>query len=48
VDEARKELLEIYGWLSEGFDTPDLREARALFEEFTEDYEQRMVVNNAK
>jgi len=30
VDEAGQMLGEIYGWFSEGFDTPDLREARAL------------------
>lgn len=23
-------LAEVYGWFTEGFDTPDLREARAL------------------
>ena len=39
VDEAGQMLGEIYGWFSEGFDTPDLREARALLEEFAEDYE---------
>jgi predicted ATPase len=30
--EARIELAEIYGWFTEGFDTQDLREARALLE----------------
>ena len=30
---ARQMLAEIYGWFSEGFDTPDLRDARALLEE---------------
>jgi adenylate cyclase len=30
--EARSELAEIYGWFTEGFDTPDLQEARALLE----------------
>ncbi|MGH8566380.1 MAG: hypothetical protein ACREXW_20840, partial [Gammaproteobacteria bacterium] len=30
--EARRELAEIYGWFTEGFDTKDLREARALLE----------------
>jgi predicted ATPase len=29
-DEARQLLTEIYGWFTEGFDTPDLREAQAL------------------
>jgi predicted ATPase len=30
---ARKALVEIYGWFTEGFDTPNLREAKALLEE---------------
>jgi hypothetical protein len=30
--EARAMLAEIYGWFGEGFDTPDLQEARALLE----------------
>jgi hypothetical protein len=28
-------LAEIYGWFTEGFDTPDLQEARALLEELS-------------
>ena len=32
-EEARKLLSEIYGWFTEGFDTPDLQEAKALREE---------------
>jgi predicted ATPase len=32
-DEARGMLGEIYAWFSEGFDTPDLLEAKALLEE---------------
>jgi tetratricopeptide (TPR) repeat protein len=32
-EEARRMLEEIYGWFTEGFDTRDLREARALLEE---------------
>jgi predicted ATPase len=35
VDEARQMLAEIYGWFTEGFDTPDLQEARALLNELT-------------
>ncbi len=31
-EEARKMLAEIYGWFTEGFDTKDLKEARALLE----------------
>jgi predicted ATPase len=30
--EARELLAEIYGWFTEGFDTADLQEARALLE----------------
>jgi predicted ATPase len=30
---ARKVLTEVYGWFTEGFDTPDLMEAKALLEE---------------
>ncbi len=32
VEEARQLLGDIYGWFTEGFDTPDLREARAWLE----------------
>jgi hypothetical protein len=32
-EEARQMLAEIYGWFSEGFDTADLQEAKALLEE---------------
>jgi len=32
-DEARQELGEIYGWFTEGFNTPDLKEARAILEQ---------------
>ncbi len=31
--EARQMLAEIYGWFTEGFDTADLKEAKALMEE---------------
>ena len=30
--EARELLAQIYGWFTEGFDTPDLKEAKALLE----------------
>jgi predicted ATPase len=33
LDEARQVLAEIYGWFTEGFDTRDLQEAKALLEE---------------
>jgi tetratricopeptide (TPR) repeat protein len=32
-DEARAMLAEIYGWFTEGFDTADLKEAKALLDE---------------
>src|SRR5262249_32906836 len=32
-DEARRMLAEIYGWFTEGFDTADLKDAKALLEE---------------
>ncbi len=31
--EARQMLAEIYNWFTEGFDTKDLQEAKALLEE---------------
>jgi predicted ATPase len=33
VSEARKLLAPVYGWFTEGFDTRDLKEAKALLEE---------------
>jgi predicted ATPase len=35
IDEARQALAEIYGWFTEGFDTPDLSEARALLKDLS-------------
>jgi predicted ATPase len=32
-DEAHKLLAEIYGWFTEGFDTADLKDAKALLDE---------------
>ncbi len=32
-EEARKMLAEIYEWFTEGFDTRDLQEAKALLED---------------
>lgn len=29
-------IAEIYNWFSEGFDTPDLKDAKALLEELTD------------
>jgi predicted ATPase len=34
-DEARSMLAEIYGWFTEGFDTADLEDAKALLDELT-------------
>ena len=34
-EEARQMLAEVYGWFTEGFDTPDLKEAKALLEELS-------------
>jgi len=34
-DEARAMLAEIYGWFTEGFDTADLKDAKALLDELT-------------
>jgi predicted ATPase len=31
-DDARQLLAEVYGWFTEGFDTADLQEAKALLE----------------
>jgi hypothetical protein len=33
TEEARQMLVEIYGWFTEGFDTPDLKNAKTLLEE---------------
>jgi hypothetical protein len=32
---ARQRLVQIHGWFTEGFDTHDLQEAKALIEELT-------------
>jgi predicted ATPase len=34
-DEARTMLAEIYNWFTEGFDTADLKDAKALLDELT-------------
>lgn len=34
-EEAHEMLAEIYGWFTEGFDTADLKEAKALLEDLT-------------
>jgi hypothetical protein len=35
-EEARQTLSEIYKWFTEGFDTKDLKDAKALLEELSE------------
>jgi hypothetical protein len=35
-DEARTMLAEIYGWFTEGFDTADLKDAKALLDELND------------
>jgi predicted ATPase len=35
-DEARTMLADIYNWFTEGFDTADLKEAKALLDELSE------------
>ena len=34
-DDARELLAPVYGWFTEGFDTPDLKQAKALLDELT-------------
>ena len=34
-DEGRDLLAAVYGWFSEGFETPDLRDAKALLDELS-------------
>jgi hypothetical protein len=36
LDEVHRMLAEIYGWFTEGFDTKDLQEAKALLGELAE------------
>jgi hypothetical protein len=36
VSEAQKLLAPVYGWFSEGFDTRDLKDAKALLDELTD------------
>ena len=33
VDDARDLITPVYGWFTEGFDTPDLKDAKALLDE---------------
>jgi len=36
LDEAHRMLSEVYHWFTEGFDTKDLQEAKALIEELSD------------
>jgi predicted ATPase len=36
VQQARELLAQVYGWFTEGFDTRDLKDAKALLEELAE------------
>ena len=40
-DEARDLLAPVYGWFTEGFDTLDLKEAKALLDELAADLDDR-------
>ena len=42
MDEARQMLAEIYSWFTEGFNTKDLQEAKALLDAWGSGYEDRM------
>ena len=42
LDEAHQMLSEIYNWFTEGFDTKDLQEAKALIEELGETGKREM------
>ena len=33
MQQARELLVPVYGWFTEGFETPDLKEAKGLLEE---------------
>jgi predicted ATPase len=46
--EARSLLAPVYGWFTEGFNTPDLREAKALLTEFGSTTPCRNSFDNAK
>ena len=42
--EARDLLAEVYAWFTEGFDTADLQEAKALLEELAEKWRRTAIV----
>ena len=41
VQQARQLLAPVYGWFTEGFDTRDVKEAKALLDELTPDNQFR-------
>jgi predicted ATPase len=41
-DQARHILADIYGWFTEGFDTIDLRQAKALLQELSAEDTERL------
>ncbi len=45
--QARELLAPVYGWFTEGFDTLDLKEAKALFDELTTNFENGLLDNQA-
>jgi predicted ATPase len=46
-DDARELLAPIYGWFTEGFDTADLQDARALLEELSGEKGERQPLDSA-
>jgi predicted ATPase len=48
TEEARQTLAEIYGWFTEGFDTPDLQEAKALLDELASEPDQKQPARASK
>src|SRR5207247_6143837 len=46
--EARALLAPVYGWFTEGFDTPDLQEAKALLEEVSAEHKRLPRLSSAK
>jgi len=45
--EARDLLAPVYGWFTEGFDTPDLKEAKALLDDLTPEFNSSMPMSTA-
>ena len=45
--EARDLLAPVYGWFTEGFDTPDLKEAKALVDDLAPEFNSSMPMSTA-